>query len=84
MAKKKISVLRKIRKDEKRRARNRMYKMRIKETFKKILKEKNVEKKRELLNLLYKYVDKAVKRGVIHENKGARIKSKAAKLLIVK
>jgi small subunit ribosomal protein S20 len=84
MAKKKISVLRKIRKDEKRRIRNRMYKIRIKETFKKILKEKNAEKKKEFLNLLYKYVDKAVKRGVIHENKGARIKSKATKLLLVK
>jgi len=84
MAKKKISVLRKIRKDEKRRAMNRMHKIRIKDTFKKILKEKNIEKKKELLNLLYKYVDKAVKRRVIHENKGARIKSKAAKLLLVK
>ena len=61
-----------------------MYKIKIKETFKQLLKEKNIEKKKELLNLLYKYVDKAVKRRVIHENKGARIKSKATKLLLVK
>lgn len=58
--------------------------MRIKDTFKKLLKEKNEEKKKELLNLLYKYVDKAVKEGIIHENKGARIKSKAVKVLIAK
>ncbi len=84
MAKKKLSVLKRVRQNEKRRLRNRWHKIRIKNTFKKLLKEKNEEKRKELLNLLYKYVDKAVKEGVIHENKGARIKSKAAKVLTVK
>ncbi|MEO0231589.1 MAG: 30S ribosomal protein S20 [candidate division WOR-3 bacterium] len=84
MAKKKLSVLKRVRQNEKRRLRNRWHKIRIKNTFKKLLKEKNEEKRKEFLNLLYKYVDKAVKEGVIHENKGARIKSKAAKVLTVK
>ncbi len=80
MAKKKLSVLKRVRQNEKRRLRNRWYKARIKNVFKKFLKEKNEEKKKEFLCLVYKYVDKAVKEGVIHENKGARIKSKAAKV----
>lgn len=84
MAKKKLSVLKRVRQSEKRKLRNRWHKIRIKDVFKKLLKEKNEEKKRELLNLLYKYVDKAVKEGVIHENKGARIKSRAAKILVIK
>lgn len=84
MAKKSLSVLKRIRQNEKRRIRNKAYKTRIKNLFKKLLKEKDIEKKKGILNLLYKYVDKAVKRGVLHENKGARIKSKAAKLVIQK
>lgn len=82
MAKKSLSVLKRIRQNEKRRIRNKAYKTRIRNLFKKLLKEKDKEKKKEILNLLYKYVDKAVKRGIVHENKGARIKSKAARLAI--
>lgn len=84
MPKKSLSVLKRMRQNEKRRLRNKAYKTRIKNLVKKIAREKDTEKNKTTLNLLYKYVDKAVKRGIIHENKGARIKSKAVKLLTQK
>ncbi len=84
MPKKSLSVLKRIRQNEKRRLRNKAYKTRIKNLIKKIAREKEPEKNKTTLNLLYKYVDKAVKKGIIHENKGARIKSKAVKLLTQK
>ncbi len=84
MRKKSLSVLKRIRQNEKRRLRNKAYKTRIKNLFKKIEKEKDLEKGKNTLNLFYKYVDKAVKKGIIHKNKGARLKSKAVKLLTQK
>ncbi|MEN3046767.1 MAG: 30S ribosomal protein S20 [Candidatus Hydrothermales bacterium] len=81
--KKSLSVLKRERQNEKRRIRNRIYKLKIKNVIKKIRKASNTEEKKLLFKELQSIVDKAVKRGVIHENKGARIKSRISKLLEV-
>jgi len=77
--KKSLSVLKRERQNEKRRLRNRIYKLKIKNLVKKIRKSKDEKEKKDLFNELQSVIDKAVKRGVIHENKGARIKSKVFK-----
>ncbi len=79
--KKSLSVLKRERQNEKRRIRNRIYKLKIKNLIKKIRKSKDVKEKEDIYRELQSVVDKAVKRGVIHENKGARIKSKVLKYL---
>lgn len=82
MPKVKLSVKKRERQNKKRRVRNVWYKMRIKSAVKKFLKAKNLEEKKEILKEIYEYVDKAVKKGVIHKNKASRIKSKYAKLCL--
>jgi len=71
------------------RKRNRVYKSIIKTFIKKYLSHFNNEYSNTLdyddatrsLALVYQKIDKAVKRGVFHKNKGARQKSKLAKLM---
>jgi len=77
--KKSLSVLKRERQNEKRRLRNRIYKLKIKDRIKKIRRAKDEKEKEKLFNELQSIIDKAVKRGVIHENKGARIKSRIFK-----
>ncbi|MCS7245798.1 MAG: 30S ribosomal protein S20 [candidate division WOR-3 bacterium] len=84
MPKVKLSVKKRERQNKKRRLRNLLYKMKIKSVIRKFLKAKNLEEKREILKEVYEYVDKAVKKGVIHRNKASRIKSKYAKLCLEK
>jgi small subunit ribosomal protein S20 len=81
MPKVKLSVKKRERQNIKRRLRNLWYKKRIKDAIKRFLKA-SFEQRKEILREIYEYVDKAVKRGVIHKNKGARIKSKYAKLCL--
>ncbi|MEN3044815.1 MAG: 30S ribosomal protein S20 [Candidatus Hydrothermales bacterium] len=81
--KKSLSVLKRERQNEKRRLRNRLYKLKIKNLIKKLKKASNVEDKKSLFRELQSIVDKAVKRGVIHDNKASRIKSRISKLLEV-
>jgi len=81
--KKSLSVLKRERQNEKRRLRNRIYRLKIKNLVKKIRKSKDEKEKKELFNELQSVIDKAVKRGVIHENKGARIKSKVFKRYLI-
>ncbi len=69
------------RKDLKRRAQNKALKTRIKNLTKKLLEEKDPEKKKTILRLLYSYYDKAVKRNIIKKNTAARKKSKITKLV---
>ncbi len=83
MPKVKLSVKKRERQNIKRRLRNLRYKKWIKEAIKKFLNAKENEREK-FLREIYEAVDKAVKVGVIHRNKGARIKSKYAKLCFVK
>jgi len=69
MANKK-SALKKARHDAKVGAKNRALKKELKRLLKKAGKKD--------LPLVYKKVDKAAKRGVVHKNKAARLKSHAA------
>ena len=75
------SALKKQRKDEKRRLRNKAFKSFVKTLTKKFLAEQDIEKKKELLNELYKYLDRAAVKRIYHPNTVARKKSKLAKLL---
>ncbi len=81
MPKVKLSVKKRERQNLKRRLRNLWYKKRIKDAIKRFLKA-SLEERKEIIREIYEYVDKAVKKGVIYKNKGARIKSKYAKLCL--
>ncbi len=64
---------------EKARQRNRQIKAAIRGTAKALQTEKNPEKKSANLKAAASALDKAARKGVIHANKAARIKSKLAK-----
>jgi len=83
MAKVKLSVKKRERQNLRRRLQNLRYKKWIKDVIKKF-KKANENERINILRELYEAVDKAVKKGVIHKNKGARIKSKYAKLCFAK
>lgn len=63
--------------------RSNAYKTAVKE-LKKIVFSGQVKEAQKLLAKAYKAIDKAAKTGVIKKNKAARLKSAAAKLLVVK
>lgn len=72
------------RQELKRRARNLWYKKRIKEIqirIKKFLQENKPEEAKNSLPLFYKFVDKAVKVGVLKKNKASRMKSRMTKFI---
>ena len=65
------------------RLRNKIYKSSIKTLTKKYINNVNMIDSGNVLHSLgdiYKKIDKAVKRGVLHKNKAARKKSKLAKM----
>lgn len=73
-----------LRKSKKRAIRNLKKKLEIKKTIKEFLnwiKQKDREKASQTLSRIYKLLDKAVKVGLIKENKAARKKSRLTKLL---
>lgn len=72
------SAKKKVRKDKKRTVKNLEYTKAFKETLKKI--KKGGKDVKELVKKYYSQVDKAVKKKVIHKNKGNRLKSKVRKL----
>jgi len=72
MANKKFAA-KKARRDAKVGAQNRIIKKQLKRVIKKAKKKD--------LSLVYKKLDKAAKRGIIHKNKSARLKSRIAKKL---
>jgi len=73
-----------LRQNKKRRLRNlrRLEAMReIIKKIKKLIQENKKEEAKKLLPLAYKAIDKAVKRGVIKKNTGARKKSRLTRLI---
>lgn len=67
----------KLRQDKKRTIDN----LKIKTTYKKLLKAAKVKKSPEAVALAYKAIDKAAKKNVIHDNKAARLKSSLTKVV---
>jgi small subunit ribosomal protein S20 len=70
------SAKKKLRQDKKRQKRNNFQRANFKDAVKEATKSKTAEKVRKAVSL----VDKAVKKGLIHKNKAARIKSGLSKL----
>ena len=66
-----------LRQSESRRVRNQAWKEKLKEAVKKAALEKSPPS----LSAAYKAIDKSAKKGLIKNNKAARMKSKLAKLL---
>lgn len=66
----------KLRKDRKREIKNRV----LKAGFKKIIKNTRKSPTVKKLSQAAKVIDKAAKKGIVHKNKAARIKSRLAKL----
>ncbi len=79
--KKKISVLRAERRNERRRLRNLMWKTRFKYLLRKFKKAENLEEKKEWAIKLQSTLDKIGQRRIFHPNKVARLKSKIMKEL---
>ncbi len=78
------SAVKSLKQSKKRRIRNLAVKKNVKQTIKdylKSLKEKNSEKAKTLLNKVYKELDKAGTKKVIHKNKASRKKSRLARKL---
>lgn len=68
----------------KRRAKNRLLKTRIKTDQRKLIEavnNKNIEEAKNNLNVLFKHLDKAVKKGAVHKNFSSNKKSRAARLV---
>jgi len=82
MAKKRsLSVLKRIRQNRRRYLRNKARKERLKNAIKELKKITNKEEALKLFPRVQSIIDKAVKVGIIHKNKAARIKSKLAEYI---
>ncbi|MGQ9618900.1 MAG: 30S ribosomal protein S20 [Candidatus Aminicenantia bacterium] len=84
MAKKSSSVLKQQRKSERRRLINKANKSRLRTAIKKLreaIAEKNVELALKQSRETFSLIDRAVKKGTIHENTGSRYKSRLQKSL---
>nr|QCI08913.1 ribosomal protein S20 [Wrangelia sp.] len=85
--KKNLSALKRDQLSIRNRMRNKVYKKAIKISIKKYVMEMRSSSNNEsallsgYLSIVYKQIDKAVQKGVIHKNKGARKKSHLAKML---
>ena len=80
----KKSVKKALRQNVKRRARNLVYKTKIKNLIKEIrslVSEEKIEEAKKLLPPVYKILDKAAKVGVIKKNTASRKKSRLTKLV---
>jgi len=80
----KKSAKKAVRQSLKRRARNLIYKRKIKNLLKKIknlLSQKKIEEAKSLLPQIYKFLDKAAKVGIIKKNTAGRKKSRITKLI---
>ena len=76
-----LSTRKRVRQNLKRRLRNRIAKATIKTEDKKTLvsiSTKNVDTAKSQLKTVYKLLDKAVERGILHKNNAARRKSRLA------
>lgn len=73
-----------LRQNVKRRARNLIYKRKIKDLVKEVkslVSEKKIEEAKKLLPQIYKIFDKAAKVGVLKKNTASRKKSRITKLI---
>ncbi len=73
-----------LRQSLRRRKRNLIYKNKIKNLFKEIkslISQKKIEEAKKIMPQIYKFLDKAVKVGIIKKNVAARKKSRIAKLI---
>lgn len=77
------SAIKKLRKDRKRTKENKKYVFLYEKIFDQIKRafKKGGENIADLISKYYSAVDKAVKRKIIHKNKGDRLKSKVKKFL---
>jgi len=78
------SAKRALRQSQKRRIRNIQKKQKIKNLLKEVrnlVSQKKIEEAKKLLPQVYKFLDKAVKVGVIKKNTAARKKSRITKLI---
>jgi len=83
----KKSAKKALRQNLKRKARNLVYKKKIKDLLKKVKKlvlAENIEEAKTYLPQIYKALDKAVKRRIIKKNTAARKKSRITKLINIK
>ena len=69
------SAKKKLKQDKKRSILNLVYK----KNYKDLLKQAKVDKKPEIVKKAISSIDKAVKKGIIHVNKAARLKSQITK-----
>ncbi len=74
------SAKKKLRKDIKRTKLNREYVLLYKKAISQVKKHRKGEKIKNLVEKAYKAIDKAVKKKVIHKNKGSRLKSTVSRL----
>ncbi len=77
------SAIKNIRKNQKRRLRNRMYRSRAKTAIKKarrLIEAGQLEEAREAIRIAYKALDKAAEKGIIHKNNAARRKARLMRL----
>lgn len=79
-----LSAIKRVRQNEKRRARNRSHRTELRTQLKKLRKAieaGNAEEAQKLLPGTVSLVDVMVKKGVIHENAGSRYKSRLTRRL---
>lgn len=60
-------------------ARKRAQNLKVKQAYKKAVKEVRANKSTDTIKMAYKALDKAAKRGIIHKNKASRLKSRISK-----
>lgn len=77
------SQMKRIKTNEKARMRNRMIRSDLRTNIKKIetLIDTEIKQAQEMLPTIYKKIDKAVSKGIIHQNKANRLKSNISKKL---
>lgn len=77
------SAKKKLRQDVKRTKLNKRYERGYKDIINKIkkMKPKEIKDKKKILSQAYSAIDKAVKKNVIHKNKGNRLKKSVAQIL---
>ncbi len=79
-----VSAIKRVRQNEKHRLRNRGNRTRLRSQIKKLrgaIDANNAEEATKLLSPTVALIDTMVKKGVIHENAGARYKSRLARQL---
>nr|QCI04109.1 ribosomal protein S20 [Antithamnionella ternifolia] len=87
---KNLSAIKKNKIASRNRLRNKIYKSSIKTWTKKyllsldVINESNIDSSMNNLSIVYQKIDKAVKRGILHKNKGARKKSALVKAMKAK